>query len=64
MIPNKYTPIEKSKLYNAIKFYRSFNNMLISKESITSYKEIEYLTILYALEYIIDGGTEYFVRIR
>lgn len=64
MLPNKFTLVSNSKIYRAILFYRSIPELLIHKSLIKSYEEIEYLTILYALGYIKDGGTNYFVKIH
>lgn len=64
MLPNKFTKVTKSKIYRAVQFYRAIPGLLINKSDIICYEDIEYITILYALEYIKEGGENYFVKVR
>jgi len=63
MFPNKYLPVYESKIYKAFEFYNNIKGFVIYRDAIDSYKKIEYLTILYALGYIQDGGEEGYVKI-
>ncbi len=50
ILPDKLVPLDKSILYKSIEYYRQ--NKIIRIENIKTYKEIEYLVLLYALNYV------------
>lgn len=62
MLPSKTVRVSKSKIYKALEYYQERNNGTIYLDvDLSSYKEIEYLTILFALGYITRSGND-FVR--